>query len=323
MNFRWGIIGTGFIAGEFVGGNKYVSNSEITGVASLNIEFAQEFCNKYECERPYASAQELVESDEIDGIYIATPNQFHYEYMKLALSHNKHVLCEKPITMSLDRLLEVKKMAEERKLLLLEGLWTNFLPAFLEVKRLVGEDVIGDITLIESDFGFYSDYDEKSRLYNKNLGGGALFDVGVYVIAMATNFFKGYPSDIAALSAIGPSEVDHKTSMVLSYGRNKHANLLAAIDVETRQQLVLNGTKGRIILNEFWRAQSYDIHIYNDNVKKHVLCPFKGNGHEYIIESFIDTVFQEKQVNDIFPVTQSALILEIMEDIMKRVGLSY
>ncbi|GKX30692.1 dehydrogenase [Vallitalea longa] len=324
MTFRWGIIGTGFIAGEFVGGNRHVENSEIAGVASLNMELAKEFCNEYACGKPYPSAEELVLDDSIDGIYIATPNQFHYEYMKLALSHNKHVYCEKPITMKLDRLLEVKKMAEDKNLLLLEGLWTNFLPAFKEVKRLIDEDVIGHISLIESDFGFYSDYDEKSRLYNKKLGGGALLDVGVYVIAMATNFYKGYPSQITAISSMGPSGVDHKTSMILSYDKNEHANLTAAIDVETRQQLVLNGTKGRIILDEFWRAQSYDIQMYTgDTTKKHVECPFRGNGHEYIIESFIDTIHHGKYVNDIFPIQQSVLIQEIMKDVMEKVGLSY
>jgi len=177
---KWGIIGLGKIAHKFTEGLNYVSNAELYGVASSNINRAKEFAQKHKAQEVFESYEALVRSDNIDVIYIASYNHLHFEHAKLCIEHGKHVLCEKPLTTSLAKSKELFSLAKKQNIFLMEALWTRFHPSIAYLEDLVQSKLYGAIQHIDVSFGFIAPEDPKGRLLNPELGGGALFDIGIY-----------------------------------------------------------------------------------------------------------------------------------------------
>jgi len=319
---RWGIIGAGYIANEFSKAMKVVENSVVYGVASRNIDKAKKFQEQYNINKAFGSYEELVKCDEIDAVYIATLHPFHKENMLLCLKYNKHVMCEKPITMNASEIEEVMKVAKEKKLLVMEAMWTRFLPVLQEVKEKIDSGIIGDVNIIQGDFGFNAEYNDEGRVYNKKLGGGALLDVGIYVISMAYFFYNKKPSKINAFSHIGPTGVDHKTAIIFAYDNNNLAQLSCSVSCNTNTELILNGTKGRIYIPKFFGTQKYELEVYGE-LKEAYELPFKCNGHEYIIEEFNDCLRNNKTDNEIIPSDETIQIMKTIDEIMTIIGLNY
>lgn len=318
MKVKLGVIGVGYIANKFVEGCEYVKNIEVVGAYSRTYENVKEFCDKWNIKRPYKTIFNLFNDSEIDAVYIATTNDSHYKYIKMALENNKHVYCEKPIVLNLKDLEELIKIAREKKLLLVEGMWTCFLPIIKEVKKLVLNNEIGDIQFLNSDFGFYSRFDKTNRLYMKSTGGGALYDVGIYVIAMSVFFINEFPNDLSVVSKIGPTGVDHKNIITLLYKSLKKSTLFCSIDYETSQKLVLTGSKGKITIPQFWRATSYTIELFEGSSKT-IHLPFTGNGYDHIIEEFVEDIRNGKIESVTFSHDMSIKCMEIVEAVIRKI----
>ncbi|MGK0458654.1 MAG: putative dehydrogenase, partial [Polaribacter sp.] len=193
---RWGIIGLGNIANKFATDLARVENVELVAVASRNQQRAETFAVQHNSKRAYNSYENLVKDAEVDAVYIATPHSFHKEHAILCLQNKKAVLCEKPLAMNLEEVTEMILVARENNVLLMEALWTFFLPHFTYVLDIVKNEKFGKLKNLEADFGFYRDFDETSRLFKKEVGGGSLLDIGIYPI-------------FAALAALGePDSID-------------------------------------------------------------------------------------------------------------------
>ena len=187
--FKWGIIGCGQIAGKFAESLKVISDAILYAAASRSGEKARSFCKKYHVRKWYDSYEKLAEDPEIDAIYIATPHNLHLENSTLCIQNRKAVLCEKPLTVNEREAKKLIKNAREAKVFLMEAFWTRFLPSTVKLNQLLEDGLIGEVKLLQADFGYYMPFDGNHRSYNPDLAGGALLDVGIYPINFAQMIF--------------------------------------------------------------------------------------------------------------------------------------
>jgi len=255
MTVNWGIIGTGDIANAFAADFEFVTNGQLVAVASRNKSRATEFATEYGIERAYEGYEKLVQDNEVDIVYIATPHSFHYQNSKLCLENEKSVLSEKPLTVNYEQAKELKDLADKKGLFYLEALWTYYLPAIKRVKKWIDNDRIGDVKLIEANFGFRNSRDSENRLFNPDLAGGALLDVGIYPVALTNLIVDSPVVSVLADGNIGPTAVDEDNASLLKFASGTLAQLASSIRTNLNDRAYIYGTKGRIEIPEFWQAK--------------------------------------------------------------------
>jgi len=320
--FKWGIAGTGVIAHKFAKGLDYLENAEISAVCSRNLNTAEAFSKEFNIPKAYGSYEDMAKDKELDLIYIATPHIRHKEDSKLFLKNGKGVLCEKPFSMNTEELKELVECARLYKQPVMEGMWTRFMPAIVRLRELLKDKVIGDVQIITADFGFKADHNPKGRLFNKKLGGGALLDVGIYTVAFASMVMGKQPELIKAITDIGTTGVDEKTSIQFGYDTGEIASLLCSISTETPQQAVIMGTKGMITIPAFWKAEELILSLAGEKEIK-INLPIEGNGYNYEAAAFMDTVNRGETENPINSLDESLEIMKTMDKIRENIGLFY
>ena len=197
------------------------------------------------------SYEALAADPEIDIVYVATPHPMHHTAAKLCLNAGKAVLCEKPFTVNATEAEEVIALARERKLFLMEAMWTRYLPLMVRFRELIAAGAIGEPRLLTADFGFRADGEPSHRLFNPDLAGGALLDVGVYVVSLASMIF-GPPERGTGMADIGATGVDEQAALVFGYPGGKLAQLTVAVRTNTPQEVTLMGTEGTIRIPPIW-----------------------------------------------------------------------
>ena len=259
QNIRWGILGSGYIAGNFANGLDLARGCTLRAVASRRIEAAQQFAAERGGNvRAYGGYSELVQDPEIDVVYVATPNEFHVEHSLLAIEAGKAVLCEKPMALNRAQAETIFAAAQERGVFCMEGMWMRCAPVLIHVLSEINSGAIGEPRLLSSSLGYSNFADPKSRLFRQP-GGGALLDLGVYVVSLAQALF-GTPTDISARAIIGPGDVDEQVTMLLSFGDDIQASLTASIRTLMRNDSTIHGTGGVVHLEEpVYFPQSFSI----------------------------------------------------------------
>ncbi|MBN1486353.1 MAG: Gfo/Idh/MocA family oxidoreductase [Anaerolineae bacterium] len=256
---NWGIMGTGSIAGAFARGLKSLPDAELIAVGSRKQVTADRFGKLYQVPHCYASYEALVQDQDVDVIYIATPHPFHKDNSRLALEAGKAVLCEKPFTLNAAEAETVINTARQKQLFLMEAMWMRFIPAMVKVRELLTEGAIGEIQMIKADFGFRATFDPHNRLFSPELGGGALLDVGIYPLSLAS-MVLGKPIEATGMAQLGPTGVDEQTAILLKYPQGQLALLSAAIRTDTLTEAVLFGTEGYIkIHNPLYRPNKLTV----------------------------------------------------------------
>src|SRR5271156_5104049 len=197
---RWGIIGTGSIAATFATDLALTDAGSVVAVGSRHLETAVAFADRFTVPHSHGSYQGLVEDEEVDAVYVATPHPMHFEHAALALDYGKPVLVEKAFTMDAAQARALVAMAQSQGLFLMEAMWTRFLPHMVEIRRLLSAGTLGDIVPVPAAFGRWFPADPSSRLFDPQLGGGALLDLGVYPVSLAS-MVLGPPDRILALVA--------------------------------------------------------------------------------------------------------------------------
>ena len=193
---RWGILGTGNIANKFANGLRAVPGAELAAVGSRSAATAEAFAKEHGARRAHATYEALAHDPEADAIYIATPHVLHHENTLACIAGAKAVLCEKPFAMNAREAEEMVAAARAAGTFLCEAMWTRFLPGTRRVRELLTSGAIGEPRQLECDFGFRTDFRPEGRLFNPDLGGGALLDVGVYCVAYARMVFGSAPEEI-------------------------------------------------------------------------------------------------------------------------------
>jgi len=231
------ILGLGKIAHEFAKDVSLVEGVALVAVASRNLEKAKQFATEYDVANYYDSYKELATSPEVNLIYIATPNNFHFEHATLCIESGKAVICEKPFALNSTQVFKMIAKAKERQVFLMEAMWTRFIPATQRVIDIIADGTIGQITGINADFGFAAATDLNSRLYNKELGGGSLLDIGIYPIYLSY-LLLGMPNHINATATLSSTGVDSNCEVLFKYA-NAECKLEALLLKQHQQKPLL------------------------------------------------------------------------------------
>ena len=319
---RWGILGTGDIAGQFASALQHVEGAELYAVGSRQQDSANLFADKHGIPKAYSSYQALCEDDTIDVVYIGTPHTLHQNNSLMCLEAGKAVLCEKPLAVSAAQAEEVIASARSRKLFLMEAMWTRFIPLICELRQLQGEGVIGELRMLQADFCFRADFDPQSRLFNPELAGGALLDVGIYPLSFAS-MLLGTPLEIRSLASISNTGIDEQSAYLLGYANGALALLASAVRTEGAQEALLLGSEGSIRLHTpWWRPDSLSLQRPGQ-APDLITRPIHGNGYNYEAAEVTRCLQEGKLESSIMPLAESLSIMRSLDRIREQIGLRY
>ncbi|MBX7256626.1 MAG: Gfo/Idh/MocA family oxidoreductase [Candidatus Hydrogenedentes bacterium] len=320
---RWGILGTGSIAHQFARGLRAAEGAELSAVGSRAAKTAEAFGNEFDIPRRHATYEALASDPEVDAIYVATPHPMHKECTLLSLNHGKAVLCEKPFAVNVREAAEMVKTARDKKLFLMEAMWTRFIPVVVKAREWVRQGKIGEVRMLQSDFGFRAGWDETSRLLDPKFAGGALLDVGIYPIALAYFFLGGGPQRIVSTATLGDTGVDEQNAIVFEYASGALALLSSAVRTNTQQEAFILGTEGNIKLHApFWKATKATLTV---DGKGEETCeiPHKGNGYEYEAEEVMQCMRAGRLESPVIPLDETLAMMETMDAIRAQWGMKY
>ena len=318
---NWGIIGAGKIASKFAADLSTVSNSNLYAIASRNLEKANLFGKKFNADIAYGSYNDLVLDTHIDAIYIATPHSFHKAHTILCLNHNKAVLCEKPFAMNLQEVEDMIQLSKEKNTLLMEALWTLFLPHYQYVLELIKNNHFGAILKLEADFGFHPTYNKTSRVFDKSVGGGSLLDIGIYPVFAALSTL-GQPESIEAKAEFFSSGADSKCDIKFHY-RSAKANLKSTLLVETNTEAIFHCENGIIKINGRFHEPSSVTLIDNEGHSELKTFNNKTIGYSYEIEHFNQLIRDGKTESDLMTFERSKQLMSNLDTIRALIGLDY
>ncbi len=319
---NWGIIGPGNIAHKFATDLVTIKNTKLYAVASRSLEKANEFASKYNAPKVYNCYEDLANDPNIDAIYIATPHSFHTAHTLLCLEHGKAVLCEKPFAMNSEEVETMIAKAKEKNVLLMEALWTYFLPHYQFVLKELTNKTYGKLLKLEADFGFVSNHSRTSRVWNKSLGGGSLLDIGIYPVFAALSTL-GKPKHIKANATFFDTGVDEACNITLNYNNEVKAVLKSSFLENTPNEAIFYCEKGIIKINSGFHGPTTVLLIVDG---KEEIIDFNYNttkGYEYEIQHFNQLLRNNKTESDIMTFAFSKLLIETLDAIRKEIGLNY
>jgi len=319
---KWGVIGLGKIARTFAQDLQRVENAVIYAVASRSEENAKAFAGEFDAVKSHGSYEALAADPETDIVYIATPHVFHFENTMMCLKHGKHVLCEKPLGMNAEEVKTMIAEARKRKLFLMEGIWTRFIPATQLLLELIQKGTIGDIISVNADFGFRGNQDPKARLFNKKLGGGSLLDIGIYPVYLSL-LLLGAPSDIKAMARMSETGVDSFCGMLLDFSGGEKAILESTFETHTPTEARIFGTKGMLKLHASFH-HSRRVSLYRDGEHKETLeVNYRGNGYVHEIEEVHDCLAAGRTQSPEHSLQTSLHLISALDRVRGEIGMEY
>ncbi len=278
---RWGIIGTGRIAHHFANGLKAAPDAVLHAVGSRAQATADAFGEEFGAPRRYATYAELAEDPEVDVVYISTPHQDHRTSTLLCLEAGKPVLCEKPFAINAGEARDMVEAARARGVFLMEAMWTRFRPSMVKVRELIAAGAIGEPRFVSANIGWKSDFDPLFRLYNPELGGGALLDGGVYPVSFAS-MVLGPPSVVTGVATLGQTGVDEQEAIALAHPSGAIASLGVTIQANPISIGLILGTTGRIEVHHDWhRPEALTVTPYGGEPHRFDYPQTEGNGYQY------------------------------------------
>lgn len=258
---KWGIIGPGSIAHNFADGLAESETGTLLAIASRNAERRKTFGDDYNIadDKRYASYEEIVQDPEIDAIYVSTPHPWHAELSILAMRAGKAVLCEKPAGMNADEVIAMTEVAAQEDVFFMEAFMYRCHPQIARVIEIINSGEIGDVTHIKSHFGFAAPFNAKSRLYDYELGGGGILDVGGYPVSL-TRLIAGValgkrfanPITVRGGGLLSKTGVDEVAYGVLTFEGGITADIGVAVARALDNATVISGTKGEIKILDPW-----------------------------------------------------------------------
>ena len=258
---RWGILGCGRIARKFASDLKLVKKAELVACGARSKQSADEFAKEFSVKHAHYSYDELVKNNEVDVIYVATPHSHHHEHTLLCIENNKAVLCEKAFAINYKQAEEMISAARSKKVFLMEAVWTKFLPPFNKVKQMINDDMLGEIKGMQLNFGFRPPENAPQRIYDPELGGGTMLDIGIYNV-FTTLFFLGKPGNIEASMTPAATGVDAQCAATFTYNSGAIAQLFSTFLSDTSTEADIYGTKGRVRLTARYYTPFTTIEFY-------------------------------------------------------------
>lgn len=320
--YRWGIVGAGGMAQALAADLVYAPGCEVGGVFSRTPEAAQALARRFGG-RAYASLDALLADASIDLIYIASPNPLHYPQARAALQAGKPVLCEKPFTLNAIQLQDLIGLAGRQGLFLMEAMWTRWLPLQVRLRQLLAEGAVGQPMQLQAGFHSRPPAAADNRFYSPRLGGGALLDLGVYPLSLASQIF-GKPAEVISSVQLAATGVDEYFAAEFRYLSGASAQLSAGFDGVRRQDIVLLGSQGelQITLDQGgWKQRQLSL---SRNGRREIIdLPYLGNGYSYQAAEVLRCLEAGLTESETMPLAESLAILQTMDGLRAKWGLRY
>lgn len=283
MKLNWGIVGTGWIGSEMGDALNRVHGC-IYGVCSGSYKNAKLFKKKYGVDVAYKSYEDMLADENVHIVYIATPHNMHYEMIKLGLEYNKHIFCEKAITVNCDQLEEVVEIARKKGLVISDGVTLFHMPLFKKLKEIVQSGKIGKVKMVQANFGSCKEYDEMNRFFSKQLAGGALLDIGVYATSFVQWFMDSLPHIVLTNAILTDTGVDETSGIVLRNREDQMGVISLTFRAKQPKKGIVAGELGYIEVDDFPRASCAKIVYTQSGVVEEIVCGNSALALDYEIE---------------------------------------
>jgi predicted dehydrogenase len=320
---RWGLMATGGIARTFAADLAQLPDATLVAVGSRSQESADAFADEFDVPNRHASYEALANDPEVDAIYVSPPHPFHRDATLLALRGGKAVLCEKPFAMDHAEALEMVEAARSAGVLLVEAMWTRFLPTMARVREILAAGTLGEIVYLTAEHGQWFADDPDFRLFAPSLGGGALLDLGVYPISFA-HMVLGVPSRITAVSDPAFTGVDRTTSAIFQYPGGAHAVLTTSLAGASNNPAAIYGTEARLELDGwFYTPTSFQVVSRDGEVLESYTPPEGGRGMEYEAAEVGRCLREGLTESPLMPLSDTLEVMATMNEIRRQIGLDY
>jgi predicted dehydrogenase len=318
-DIRWGILGLGKIAHKFANDLKLAEGSVLESVASRSEERAKAFAVTHGASSYFGSYEAMFQHAPPDIVYIASPHSLHMEHTLMALEYGVAVLCEKPFAINSAQAIRMIDSAIDKKVYLMEALWSRFIPVMLEVRQRIADGEIGELKYINADFSFKAPMSIQ-RVHDLELGGGSLLDIGIYPVFLAY-LFLGIPEEIEAIAEFFDSGADKQLSMVFRYP-GAHALLYSSFLSNSERVARISGTLGELCIHAPWN-ESDSYHITRNGETTRYEHPTRGRGYTYEIESCNRCLHDGLTENPDWTHRNSLELMQLLDRIRKIIGLQY
>lgn len=315
---NWAIIGPGTIANEFAKSlNEEVG--EVYGVWGRKFDKAKEFAKNHNVKNVYKDLNEMLKDENIDVVYVATPHSNHHEYVIESLKNNKHVICEKAITVNGKQLKEIKDLANEKNLIVTEAMTIFHMPLYKKLGEIVKNGDLGKIKMIQVNFGSLKEYDVTNRFFSPDLAGGALLDIGTYALSYARYFLSSQPEEILTTVKKFETGVDEQSGIILKNKEDEMAVISLTMRAKQPKRGIVCGEKAYITVENFPRAERATI-TYPDGRVETIECGETSKALIYEIKDMIDYI-EKKKDNDTLELSTD--VVAIMDNVREQWGLKY
>ena len=322
QTIRWGILGTGWIAGDFATALAEIPDARLQAVGSRSKDKAELFGGRFNIPNRHSSYESLVSDPDIDVIHIATPHPFHKEHALLALEHGKAVLCEKPFTMNAVEAKAIIDCARVNGVFAMEAMWGRFTPGQAKVRELLAQSAVGDVLSFSGHFGASKEYDLSNRFFNLTLGGGALLDVGIYPLSLMF-MVLGVPNSVQSVARIGPSGVDESFAASFGYANGKIATVSGTIRTKTPREAVIAGSEGYIkVSSPLTFAPEVSLHRHGEDPQFYDTS-YKGWGFIFEAKETMRCLRENLGESPLLPLDETRAIMQTMDTMRAQWTLHY
>ncbi len=318
---RWGVVGPGAIAVGFADAMQSVDDGTIVAVASRSAERADTFGDRFGVPHRYSDIEDLMADDDVDAVYVATPHSSHESDTIRSLRAGKHVLCEKPMALNASQVERMVAEARHRGLFLMEAIWSRFLPAYRSLVGVLEEGRIGDPLLVEADFGFRRDFEPEHRLFNPELGGGALLDLGIYPVQLCS-LVLGAPERVVADAVLGKTGVDEQVAAVLRHPGGTMGVVKAALRVTLSCTARISGTEGWIDLPLLMHCPN-SLTVNTAAGAEQIDGSYPGNGLRFEIAEVHRCLAAGLSESPVVPWAESLALATTLDAIRAQIGVVY
>jgi len=321
---RWGILGCGKIANKFASDLRLVADAELAAIASRSTEKAKTFAEKFRPAQVFDTYEALASAPNVDAIYVATPHGLHYENVMLCLNHGKAVLCEKAFALNLAQAREMIELARKKRVFLMEAFWTRFLPHYEKAMEIIRSGRIGEVRMIQADFGFRAPEPKPQRLYDPELGGGSLLDIGIYPVFIAQSIL-GKPTHVHAFITPYETGVDEQCVITMKFAGGALAVLSSTFAVDTPVEALIAGTEGRIVMrNRFHNAQATAELILGRQAPLPLSFEQEdGFGYQYEVRHVNECLKAGRTESPVMTHADTLMLMETLDRIRKTCGVRY
>lgn len=323
---RWGILGAGNIARKFAADLNYVKDAQLTAVGSRTQENASAFASEFHVKNAHASYESLAADPEVDVIYVATPHSHHHENTLLCLDNNKAVLCEKAFAVNSRQAAEMINKAREKKLFLMEAMWTKFLPHYQKTMDMLNDGSLGDITSVLINFGFRPRVPTPARIFDPALAGGTILDIGVYNVFIAMSIL-GKPDEIHAHMTPAHTGVDEQCSVVFTYRNGAIAQLFSSFLSHLPTEADISGSNGRLRLTSRFYAPECLLEFYPERLDSKKMIPFsqpsQGFGYHYEAQHVVHCLEQGLTESPVMSLDNTLQLMNVLDEIRQKAGIVY